>query len=99
MPSRMSSDAIDRELANLFGWNRVSGREAITRSYKFANFNAAFAFMTRVAMKAEQINHHPEWFNVYSRVDVTLSTHDAGGVTTLDIELARAMNDYAAIDL
>jgi 4a-hydroxytetrahydrobiopterin dehydratase len=98
MPSQLSSEAIDRELANLPGWNRVSGRDAITRNYKFADFNAAFAFMTRVAMKAEQMNHHPEWFNVYSRVDVTLATHDAGGVTTLDIELARVMNGYAAIN-
>ncbi|MEQ1648242.1 MAG: 4a-hydroxytetrahydrobiopterin dehydratase [Hyphomicrobiaceae bacterium] len=95
MQSRLSSEAVDHELASLPGWTRVSGRDAISRSYKFADFNAAFAFMTRVALRAEQINHHPEWFNVYNRVDVTLVTHDAGGVTALDMALARTMDDYA----
>jgi 4a-hydroxytetrahydrobiopterin dehydratase len=79
---------IDAALAKLAGWQSVAGREAIFKSYKFADFKTAFAFMTRVALKAEQMDHHPEWFNVYNRVDVTLTTHDSGGVTALDIELA-----------
>ena len=71
-------------------------RDAIQRSFKFADFNAAFGFMTRAAIRAEQLDHHPEWFNVYNRVDVTLATHDADGVTELDVTLATFMNDAAA---
>ena len=81
----------------LAGWSVVDGRDAITRSYKFKDFNAAFGFMTRVALKAERLDHHPEWFNVYNRVDVTLSTHDAGGVTALDVKLARFIDEAAAL--
>lgn len=77
------------------GWSAVEGRDAIQRRFVFADFNAAFAFMTRVAMKAEQMDHHPEWFNVYKTVDVTLATHDAGGVTALDVALARFMDAAA----
>jgi 4a-hydroxytetrahydrobiopterin dehydratase len=77
------------------GWSVVEGRDAIARSFRFADFNAAFAFMTRVAMKAEQMDHHPEWSNVYARVDVVLTTHDAGGVTARDLELARFMDAAA----
>ncbi|MBL8445792.1 MAG: 4a-hydroxytetrahydrobiopterin dehydratase [Zoogloeaceae bacterium] len=76
-------------LADLPGWTFVAGRDAITKVFRFPDFNAAFAFMTRVALKAEKMDHHPEWFNVYNRVEITLSTHDAGGVTGLDLELAR----------
>ncbi len=79
----------------LTGWAVHDDREAIVKSFKFADFKAAFAFMTRVALKAEQMDHHPEWFNVYNRVDVTLATHDADGVTNLDLELA-AYLDLAA---
>lgn len=79
-------------LQQLPGWTAVKDRDAIARSYKFADFSAAFAFMTRTALKAEQMDHHPEWFNVYNKVDVTLSTHDAGGVTEKDIALARFMD-------
>ena len=82
-------------LAGLDGWALVDGRDAITKSFKFADFNAAFGFMSRVALKAEAMNHHPEWFNVWNRVDVTLSTHDAGGLTVLDVELATFMNEVA----
>jgi len=82
-------------LAELHGWSMVEGRNAITRSFQFRNFNQAFGFMGRVAMQAEKLNHHPEWSNVYKNVDVTLSTHDAGGVTALDIKLARFMNKAA----
>jgi len=79
-------------LERLPGWLAVSGRDAITKSFRFNDFNDAFGFMSRVALKAEAMNHHPEWFNVYNRVEVTLTTHDAGGVTGLDIELATFMN-------
>jgi 4a-hydroxytetrahydrobiopterin dehydratase len=82
-------------LAQVPGWRAVEGRDAIAKSYKFQDFKAAFAFMTRVALKAEQMDHHPEWFNVYNKVEVTLATHDADGVTALDVELARYM-DLAA---
>jgi 4a-hydroxytetrahydrobiopterin dehydratase len=68
------------------------GRDAVTRSFRFADFNAAFGFMARVALMAEKLDHHPEWSNVYNRLDVTLSTHDAGGVTELDVRLARFMD-------
>lgn len=83
-------------LGDMPHWTAVAGRDAITRSYRFADFNAAFGFMSRVALYAEKQDHHPEWFNVYNRVEVTLATHDAGGVTALDIELARFMDDVAA---
>jgi 4a-hydroxytetrahydrobiopterin dehydratase len=82
-------------LAKLSGWAAVEGRDAICRSYQFADFNQAWGFMSRVAVKAEAMNHHPEWFNVWNRVDVTLSTHDAGGVTALDLELAGFMDAIA----
>ena len=82
-------------LASLTGWRDLADRDAIAKSYSFANFNAAFGFMTRVALLAEQRNHHPEWFNVYRRVDITLTTHDAGGVTSRDVELAAAIDALA----
>ena len=71
------------------GWSDVAGRDAIQKTFTFADFNAAFAFMTRVALKAEKMDHHPEWFNVYSRVDITLSTHDCAGLSARDLEMAR----------
>jgi 4a-hydroxytetrahydrobiopterin dehydratase len=76
-------------------WSVVEGKDAIRRTFKFADFNAAFAFMTRCALKAEQLDHHPEWFNVYNRVEVTLTTHDAQGVTELDVTLATFMDGAA----
>jgi len=82
-------------LARLSGWSAVDGRDAISKSYKFADFNTAFGFMTRVALKADQMDHHPEWFNVYSKIDVTLSTHDSGGVTEKDVVLAKFMDEAA----
>lgn len=86
-------------LKALPGWSAVAGaRDAIHRTYRFADFNAAFAFMTRAALTAEKLDHHPEWFNVYDRVEVTLSTHDADGVTGLDVRMAQFM-DQAASDL
>ncbi|MBO6813647.1 MAG: 4a-hydroxytetrahydrobiopterin dehydratase [Rhizobiaceae bacterium] len=95
MPEKMSDAQTDEALAELDGWTRVEGRDAIFRSYKFASFNEAFGFMSRVALAAEKLDHHPEWFNVYNKVDVTLATHDADGITELDIKLAQKMNRIA----
>lgn len=80
----------------LEGWHTVEGRDAITKEFRFKDFNAAFGFMSRVALYAERHDHHPEWLNVYNRVDVTLSTHDAGGVTDKDVALAHFMDEAAA---
>ena len=84
-------------LKRLPDWRLAEGREAITRKYQFVDFDAAFAFMTRVALLAAKTDHHPEWFNVYNKLDVTLATHYAGGVTQKDIDLAIAMDGYAAL--
>ena len=88
---------IDRNaaLAALPGWMMVDGRSAITKRFVFKDFNEAFGFMSRVALVAEKNDHHPEWKNVYKTVEVVLATHDAGGVTRLDIDLAKAMNAIA----
>ena len=84
-------------MAGLPAWSKAPGeRDALARRYRFADFNTAFAFMTRVALKAETMDHHPEWSNVYNRVEVLLTTHDADGVTGLDVELARFMDAAAA---
>lgn len=83
-------------LGELDGWSAVDGRDAIAKTFKFKTFNQAFAFMTRCAMKAEKMDHHPEWFNVYNRVEVTLATHDADGVTEKDVTLARFMDKAAS---
>ncbi len=83
-------------LPALDGWTLVEGRDAIHKRFVFDDFNAAFAWMTRVALAAERMNHHPEWANVYNRVDVTLSTHDAKGLTRRDIELAQRLDQFAA---
>ena len=93
MAEKLSEAELNGALEELSGWTRADGRDAIQKTYKFDDFEAAFAFMTKVAAKAEEMNHHPEWFNVYSTVDVTLTTHDAGGVTELDITLARFMDE------
>jgi 4a-hydroxytetrahydrobiopterin dehydratase len=76
----------------LAAWSVVDGRDAIQRTFKFADFSAAWGFMTRVALLAEKHDHHPEWFNVYNRVEITLSTHDAGGLSPRDIQLAKAID-------
>ena len=82
-------------LAQLTGWTAAQDRDAIHKSFRFNDFKRAFAFMTQVVLKAEQMDHHPEWFNVYSCVDVTLATHDAGGVTALDVALAKFCDEAA----
>jgi 4a-hydroxytetrahydrobiopterin dehydratase len=95
MVERLSADERRAALAKLKGWAEVSGRDAIARTFTFKDFNEAFGFMTRVALVAETSDHHPEWRNVYKTVEVVLSTHDAGGVTSRDIALADAMNRIA----
>jgi 4a-hydroxytetrahydrobiopterin dehydratase len=90
--------AMERQaaLAGLSDWRDADGRDAISKTFRFRDFGEAFAFMTRVALHAEKHDHHPEWFNVYNRVDITLATHDAGGVTEKDIALARFIDSVAA---
>ena len=95
MAERLTDDAVQSALAELDGWSLDDAGNGIRKKYQFADFNAAFGFMSRAALKAEQMNHHPEWFNVWNRVEVRLSTHDAGGVTSLDIELAGFMDGIA----
>ncbi len=95
MATKLTGDTRKIALGKLAHWSEVSGRDAITRKFTFKDFNQAFGFMTRAALVAEKMDHHPEWFNVYKTVDVTLSTHDAGGVTDLDIKLAEAMDKLA----
>jgi 4a-hydroxytetrahydrobiopterin dehydratase len=84
-----------KAIAQLSGWTEVSGRDAISKTYKFVDFNAAFGFMTRVALKADQMDHHPEWSNVYNKVEVVLTTHDAKGVTHKDVAMAAFMDEIA----
>ena len=93
--SKLEGGARKVALAELTGWRELSGRDAIAKTFTFKDFNQAFGFMTRVALTAEKMDHHPEWSNVYKTVDVTLSTHDAGGVTQKDIALAKAMEKFA----
>ena len=94
--AKLEGDARKKALAELKGWSELSGRDAIVKTFTFKDFNQAFGFMARVALVAEKMDHHPEWSNVYKTVAVTLSTHDAGGVTEKDIALAKAMDKFAA---
>ena len=96
MRERLEGEKLKAALAGLPGWSVVTGRNAIAKTFRFDDFNAAFGFMSRIALLAERMDHHPEWFNVYDRVEVTLSTHDAGGVTELDLRMATFMNRAAA---
>ena len=95
MAERLSADARKQALGGLPGWSETPGREAIGKTFTFKDFNEAFGFMTRAALLADKMDHHPEWFNVYNRLDVTLATHDAGGVTELDVQLARIIDAAA----
>jgi 4a-hydroxytetrahydrobiopterin dehydratase len=95
MAERLSAEARKQALGSLPGWTEIAGREAIGKTFTFKDFNEAFGFMARAALAAEKMDHHPEWKNVYKTVEVTLSTHDAGGVTALDIDLAKTMNGIA----
>ncbi len=94
----MTRDKIGAEaaLARLPDWTAVDGRDAVARTFRFADFNSAFGFMTRAALKAETLDHHPEWFNVYDRVEVVLTTHACGGVSELDVVYARFLDEAAA---
>ena len=92
---RLGDDDLAAALAELPGWSLAAGK--LHREYRFADFNAAFGFMTRVALEAERMNHHPEWSNVWNRVVVDLTTHDSGGVTASDVALARKMEKLAAV--
>ena len=92
---RLSSDEISQEVKNLPGWNVKD--EKLHKDFEFDSFNEAFGFMTRAAMEIEKMNHHPEWFNVYNRLSVDLMTHDAGGITKNDIQLARILNSLAQV--
>ena len=93
--AKLEAAARKNALVALKDWREVSGRDAITKKFVFKDFNEAFGFMTRAALTAEKMDHHPEWFNVYKTVEVTLSTHDAGGVTEKDIALAKLMDAFA----
>ena len=95
MAQKLSGEARKSALTRLNGWSETSGRDAIAKKFVFKDFNQAFGFMARAALVAEKMDHHPEWSNVYKTVEVTLSTHDAGGLTELDIKLAEAMNALA----
>jgi len=95
MADKLSSEARGEALSSLNGWAETEGRDAISKKFEFRNFSAAFGWMTRVALAAEKINHHPEWLNVWNKVEVTLSTHDAGGLSELDIALAKKMDALA----
>jgi 4a-hydroxytetrahydrobiopterin dehydratase len=95
MAHKLTPEARKSALAKLQGWSETPGRDAINKKFVFKDFNAAFGFMTRAALVAEKLDHHPEWSNVYKTVEVTLSTHDAGGLTELDIKLAEAMEAIA----
>ncbi|KAA1179415.1 4a-hydroxytetrahydrobiopterin dehydratase [Rhizobium tropici] len=93
---KLDRAAIDENLAQLAGWALADDGLSIAKTFKFGNFVEAFGFMTEAALAAEKFNHHPEWFNVYSRVEVKLTTHDVGGLTDHDVKLAKAMEKAAA---
>ena len=95
MSDKLTSEARRAAIEGLKGWTDVAGRDAIAKSFRFADFNAAFGFMTRVALIAEKLDHHPEWFNVYNRVDVTLTSHDVAGLSQRDIKMAKAIDGIA----
>ena len=95
-PQKLTTDARPAALAKLNGWSETSGRDDISRKFTFKDFNEAFGFMTRAALVAEKMDHHPEWFNVYHTVRVDLVTHDAGGISARDVELAKKFESLAA---
>ncbi|MDH3659330.1 MAG: 4a-hydroxytetrahydrobiopterin dehydratase [Alphaproteobacteria bacterium] len=95
-PAALEGEERRAALAALDGWHDQSERNALAKTFIFKNFNQAFGFMTRSALLAERMDHHPEWFNVYKTVEVTLTTHDAGGVTEFDVRMAKAMDRFAA---
>ena len=90
---KLTSPEIVAAMGKLPGWTKLKRRSAIHRKFQFADFNEAWGFMSRVALAAEKQGHHPEWFNVWNRVEITLSTHDAGGLSARDVKLARAIDE------
>lgn len=95
MPEKLTEDQIQQELTGVRGWTRAKDKAAIEKTFTFKNFSQAWAFMSRVALLAEKMNHHPEWFNVWNRVEVTLNTHDVDGLSELDFKMACLMDKYA----
>jgi len=95
MSKKLTDGVLMQNLSGLEGWTLDADKTAISRSFKFGDFNAAFGFMTRIALKAEQLDHHPDWHNVYNTVNITLSTHDVGGLSEKDIVLARFISALA----
>lgn len=95
MSKRLTESVLEQNIAGLDGWEVNADKTAISRSFRFRDFNAAFGFMSRVALMAERLDHHPEWSNVYNKVDITLTTHDAGGLTEKDMVMARFISDIA----
>ena len=93
MVEKLSGPLLEELLATLDGWIKVKDREAIYKQFVFTDFNSAFGWMARIALAAEKMDHHPEWFNVYNRVDVTLATHDVKGLSERDIKLAKMMDE------
>ena len=91
----LTREEITTSLSGLTGWELSEDHKSIRKDFKFRDFNAAFAFMTRIALAAEKLDHHPEWFNVYNKVEITLTTHSAKGLTMLDIRMAQLANEYA----
>ncbi|MEM7619189.1 MAG: 4a-hydroxytetrahydrobiopterin dehydratase [Pseudomonadota bacterium] len=96
MPTKLAEEAKTQALGQLNGWSMLDNREAITKTYKFQDFNQAFGWMTRLALVAEKMDHHPGWFNVWNKVEVTLTTHDCGGLSDLDIQMAQRMDQIFA---
>src|SRR5689334_20850803 len=96
MPKRLEGQARQAALKDLGNWQEVKGRDAIARKFEFGNFSEAFAFMTRSALLAEKMDHHPEWFNVYNRVEIVLATHDVEGLSERDVKLAHAIDEIAS---
>lgn len=97
MAEKMTGEEVAKALAELDGWEKLSDKDAIFKSFKFKNFSEAWAFMSRAALLAEKMNHHPEWFNVWNRVDVTLNTHDVGGLSGLDFKMAQRMDKFSGL--
>lgn len=91
----LTHEEITTSLSGLTGWELSEDHKSIRKDFKFRDFNTAFAFMTRIALAAEKLDHHPEWFNVYNKVEITLTTHSAKGLTMLDIRMAQLANEYA----
>ncbi|MCB9991041.1 MAG: 4a-hydroxytetrahydrobiopterin dehydratase [Rhodospirillales bacterium] len=96
MVEKLSDAEIESAMGELGGWELIKDGGAIRKSFQFKNFSAAWAFMSRAALLAEKMNHHPEWFNVWNKVDVTLNTHDVGGLSELDFKMAKRMDQYSS---